>query len=158
MALRQLRLMGDEILSKESKEIKVLNERTLELIDDMFDTMYESGGCGLAAVQVGVLRRLFVVDVTGDSPMVFINPVILEKKGEQTGDEGCLSVPGKMGCVVRPDYIKVKAFDIEMNEFEMEAEGFLARAICHEYDHLNGVLYVSKVDGDLKDIEGRVES
>ena len=147
MALRQLRLMGDEILSKESKEIKVLNERTLELIDDMFDTMYESGGCGLAAVQVGVLRRLFVVDVTGDSPMVFINPVILEKKGEQTGDEGCLSVPGKMGCV-----------DIEMNEFEMEAEGFLARAICHEYDHLNGVLYVSKVDGDLKDIEDRAES
>lgn len=158
MALRQLRLMGDEILSKQSKEIKELNERTLDLIDDMLDTMYESGGCGLAAVQVGVLKRIFVVDVTGDSPMVFINPVILEKNGEQTADEGCLSVPGKMGCVIRPNYIKIKAFDVEMNEFEMEAEGFLARAICHEYDHLNGVLYVSKIEGDLKNIENKDES
>ncbi len=158
MALRQLRLMGDEILSKQSKEIKELNERTLDLIDDMLDTMYESGGCGLAAVQVGVLKRIFVVDVTGDNPMVFINPVILEKNGEQTADEGCLSVPGKMGCVIRPNYIKIKAFDVEMNEFEMEAEGFLARAICHEYDHLNGVLYVSKVEGDLKNIENKDES
>ena len=155
MALRQLRLMGDEILSKQSKEIKELNERTLDLIDDMLDTMYESGGCGLAAVQVGVLKRIFVVDVTGDNPMVFINPVILEKNGEQTADEGCLSVPGKMGCVIRPNYIKIKAFDVEMNEFEMEAEGFLARAICHEYDHLNGVLYVSKIEGDLKNIENK---
>lgn len=152
MALRQLRLEGDEILSKKSREVKELNERTLDLIDDMFETMYENSGCGLAAVQVGVLKRLFVVDVTGEDPMVFINPVILEKKGEQVGDEGCLSVPGKVGCVIRPNYIKIKAFDEEMNEFEMEAEEFLARAICHEYDHLDGVLYVSKVDGELREV------
>ncbi len=158
MALRQLRLEGDEILSKKSKEIKELNERTLSLIDDMFDTMYENGGCGLAAVQVGVLRRIFVVDVTGEDPMVFINPVILEKKGEQAADEGCLSVPGKVGCVIRPNYIRIRAFDEEMNEFEIEAEEFLARAICHEYDHLDGVLYVSKVEGDLREVDSKAEN
>lgn len=151
MALRQLRLNGDEILTKKSKTVRSVDLRTLDLIDDMFDTMYENAGCGLAAVQVGVLKRIFVVDITGDAPMVFINPEIVERKGEQTGDEGCLSVPNKIGCVIRPNYIRIKAFDEEMKGFELIAEGFLARAICHEYDHLDGIIYTSKVQGELRE-------
>lgn len=149
MALRKVRVMGDDVLRKKCKEVKEVNERTKVLIDDMFDTMYEENGVGLAAPQVGILKRIVVIDV-GDEPLVFINPVILETSGEQTGDEGCLSLPGKSGTVTRPNYVKVRAFDEEMNEFELEGTELLARAICHECDHLDGILYVDKVEGELK--------
>lgn len=149
MAIRNIREMGDPILEKECKEVKDLTLRTKILIGDLIDTMYDADGVGLAAPQVGILKRIFVVDVTGDNPMVFINPVILETDGEQTGYEGCLSVPGKSGKVTRPNYVKVRAFDEEMNEFELEGEELLARAILHEYDHLGGHLYVERVEGPL---------
>ncbi|MCR4789302.1 MAG: peptide deformylase [Lachnospiraceae bacterium] len=149
MAIRNIRQIGDSVLNKPCKDVKEMNERTRELIEDMFDTMYEADGVGLAAPQVGILKKIFVVDVTGEDPMLFINPEILETDGEQTGYEGCLSVEGKSGLVTRPNHVKVKALDINMNEFETEAEGFLARAILHESDHLSGVLYVDKVEGPL---------
>ena len=151
MALRNLRIEGDEILGKVSRPITEMKDRYQELIDDMLDTMYESEGVGLAAVQVGVLRRIVVIDV-GEGPIVLINPEIIEADGEQTGSEGCLSVPGKVGIVTRPNHVKVKALDREMKEFEFEAEGFFARACCHEIDHLDGHLYVEKVEGDLIDV------
>lgn len=149
MALRKVRIMGDDVLRKKCKEVKQVNERTKILINDMFDTMYEENGVGLAAPQVGVLKRIVVIDI-GDDPLVFINPVIVETSGEQTGDEGCLSLPGKSGTVTRPNYVKVRAFDEEMNEFELEGTELLARAICHECDHLDGILYVDKAEGELK--------
>lgn len=152
MALRNVRIMGDDVLRKKCREVKELKERDRVLIDDMFDTMYEENGVGLAAPQVGVLKRIVVIDI-GDEPMVFINPVILETSGEQTGDEGCLSLPGKSGVVTRPDYVKVKALNEEMEEFELEATGLLARAVCHECDHLDGILYVDKVEGELNSAE-----
>lgn len=152
MALRNVRVMGDDVLRKKCKEVKEVNERTRVLIDDMFDTMYEENGVGLAAPQVGILKRIVVIDI-GEEPLVLINPVILETSGEQTGDEGCLSVPGKAGVVTRPNYVKVRAFDEEMNEFELEGTELLARAICHECDHLDGVLYVDKVEGELKNVQ-----
>ena len=153
MALRNVREQGDTILAKISKEVKEVTPRTAELIEDMLDTMYEANGVGLAAAQVGVLKRIFVVDVTGEDPFVFINPRILETKGEQSGQEGCLSVPGKTGIVTRPNYVKVEAYDENMEHFVLEAEELLARAICHEYDHLDGHLYVEKVEGRLMDVE-----
>lgn len=153
MALRNVREQGDAILGKISKEVKEVTPRTAELIEDMLDTMYEANGVGLAAAQVGVLKRIFVVDVTGEDPFVFINPRILETKGEQSGQEGCLSVPGKTGIVTRPNYVKVEAYDENMEHFVLEAEELLARAICHEYDHLDGHLYVEKVEGRLMDME-----
>lgn len=153
MALRNVREQGEGILEKISKEVKEMTPRTAELIEDMFDTMYEANGVGLAAVQVGVLKRIFIVDVTGEDPYVFINPKILETSGEQTGNEGCLSVPGKTGVVTRPNYVKVAAYDENMEYFELEGEELLARAICHEYDHLDGHLYVEKVEGRLMDVE-----
>lgn len=157
MALRIIRKEGDEVLGKVSKEVKEVTPRITQLIDDMLDTMYENQGCGLAAVQVGVLKRIFVIDTTGDDPMVFINPVILEESGEQTGDEGCLSVPEKVGQVTRPNYVRVRAFNEDMEEFEIEATELTARAICHENDHLNGKLYIERVEGELRDIKDRQE-
>lgn len=153
MALRNVREQGDAILGKISKEVKEITPRIAELIEDMLDTMYEANGVGLAAVQVGVLKRIFVVDVTGEDPYIFINPVILETSGEQSGQEGCLSVPGKTGIVTRPNYVKVAAYNEDMEYFELEGEELLARAICHEYDHLDGHLYVEKVEGRLMDVE-----
>lgn len=153
MALRNVREQGDAILGKISKEVKEITPRTAELIEDMLDTMYEANGVGLAAAQVGVLKRIFVVDVTGEDPYIFINPKILETSGEQTGQEGCLSVPGKTGIVTRPNYVKVEAYNEKMEPFVLEAEELLARAICHEYDHLDGHLYVEKVEGRLMDVE-----
>lgn len=150
MAIRKIRLFGDEILRKKCKEVKEVTPRINELIDDMFDTMYDANGAGLAASQVGILKRIVVID-TGESPVVLINPVILEVSGERTENEGCLSFPGKVGQVKRPDYVKVKAFDRNMKEFELEGTGLLARAICHECDHLDGVLYTDKVLGDVMD-------
>lgn len=151
MAIRKIRVMGDDCLRKKCREVTEMTPRIKELIDDMFDTMYEAYGVGLAAPQVGVLKRIVVID-TDDNPIVLINPVILETSGEQAGDEGCLSVPGKAGIVTRPNYVKVKALDINMKEFELEGTELLARAICHECDHLDGVMYVDIVEGDLHDV------
>lgn len=152
MAVREVREMGDPILNKTCKEVKEMNERTLELIDDMFDTMYESGGVGLAAPQVGILKRICVIDCTGEDPILLINPEIVEASGEQTGQEGCLSVPGKAAQVTRPNYVKVRAQNIDMEWFEIEGEELLARAFCHEIDHLDGHLYVEKAEGPLQDV------
>lgn len=148
MAVREIRVQGDDVLTKVCKEVKALTPRTLVLIEDMLDTMYEAQGVGLAAPQVGILKRIVVIDV-GEGPIVLINPEILETSGEQTGDEGCLSVPGLAGQVTRPNYVKVKALDENMEEVIYEGEGLLARAFCHELDHLDGHLYVEKVEGEL---------
>lgn len=148
MAVREIRVQGDDVLTKVCKEVKALTPRTLVLIEDMLDTMYEAMGVGLAAPQVGILQRIVVIDV-GEGPIVLINPEILETSGEQTGDEGCLSVPGLAGQVTRPNYVKVRALDENMEEVIYEGEGLLARAFCHEIDHLDGHLYVEKVEGEL---------
>ncbi|WP_026489587.1 peptide deformylase [Butyrivibrio sp. XBB1001] len=153
MALRTIREYGDDVLAKNCKEVKEITPRIRELVADMFETMYEANGVGLAAPQVGILKRIFVIDCTGEDPMVFINPEILETSGEQTGYEGCLSVPGKSGIVTRPNYVKAKAMDLDGNEFVVEGEELMARAILHENDHLNGHMYVEKVEGDLVDNE-----
>ncbi|WP_026662764.1 peptide deformylase [Butyrivibrio proteoclasticus] len=153
MALRTIREIGDDVLVKNCKEVKEITPRIKELVEDMFETMYEANGVGLAAPQVGILKRIFVIDVTGEDPMVFINPEILETSGEQTGYEGCLSVPGKSGIVTRANYVKAKATDLDGNEFIIEGEELLARAIQHENDHLNGKMYVDKVEGELVDNE-----
>ncbi len=152
MALREIRVEGDPVLTKVCKEVKDVTPRTQDLIDDMIETMYEANGVGLAAPQVGILKRIVVIDV-GEGPIVMINPRIISTDGEQTGDEGCLSVPGKAGCVTRPNYVKARFFDEEMNECEIEGEELLARAICHELDHLDGHLYVEKVEGGLHDVK-----
>jgi peptide deformylase len=150
MAIREIRTMGDEVLTKKCKEVTAMTPRTMFLIEDMIDTMYEANGVGLAAPQVGILKRIVVIDV-GEGPMVLINPEILEASGEQTGSEGCLSVPGKAGEVTRPNYVKVKALNEEMEEVIYEGTELLARAFCHEIDHLDGHLYVEKVEGELYD-------
>ena len=157
MALRQIRTVGDPCLTKVCKEVEEVNERTLTLIDDMLDTMYEAEGVGLAAPQVGVLKRIVVIDV-GEGPIVMINPEILETSGSQTGSEGCLSVPGKAGTVTRPDYVKAKAYDEEMNEYVIEGEELLACAICHELAHLDGHLYTELVEGELVDTEAEEDN
>lgn len=151
MAIRNIREIGDEVLTKKCKEVTQMTERTRELIEDMLETMYEANGVGLAAPQVGILKRIVVIDVTGEDPHVLINPRIVETKGEQTGPEGCLSVPGKSGIVTRPDYVKAVALDINLQPVELEGTELLARAICHELDHLEGHLYVEKAEGPLKD-------
>ena len=151
MAIRNIREIGEEVLTKRCKMVTEMNPRTRELIEDMLDTMYEANGVGLAAPQVGVLKRIVVIDVTGEDPYILINPRIVETDGEQTGMEGCLSVPGKTGQVTRPNYVKVAAQDVNMKEFELEGTELLARAICHELDHLDGHLYVEKVEGPLQD-------
>lgn len=143
--------MGDEVLTKKCREIKEITPRIKELIEDMIETMYEANGVGLAAPQVGILKRLVVIDV-GEGPIVLINPVILETDGTQTGEEGCLSLPGKSGVVTRPNYVKVRAYDENMQEFEAEGTELLARAFCHEIDHLDGHMYVEKVEGELHDV------
>ena len=153
MAIRNIREIGDPVLEKTCKEVKEITPRIQELIDDMFDTLYEADGVGLAAPQVGILKRIVVIDTTGEDPIVLINPKVLETSGEQTGYEGCLSVPGKTGNVTRPNYVKVLAYDQNMDSFELEGTELLARAILHEVDHLEGHLYVEKVEGELKDIE-----
>jgi len=152
MAIRNIREVGDKVLNKVSKEIFEVDRKVHILIEDMLDTMYEACGVGLAAPQVGVLKRLVVIDISpeGDEPIILINPVILEIDGEQTGDEGCLSLPGKIGTVTRPNYVKVKAYNENMEEFEIEGTELLARALCHEIDHLEGVLYVERIQGELR--------
>lgn len=153
MGIRKIRTMGDPVLEKECKEVKEVNKRIKTLIDDMLDTMYEANGVGLAAPQVGILKRIAVVDVSqeGDQPIVMINPVVLETDGEQTGFEGCLSIPGKSGQVTRPNYAKVKAYNENMEEIIIEGEELLARALLHEIDHLDGHLYIEFIEGRLYD-------
>ena len=154
MAIRNIRKMGDTILNKPCREVKEMTEKLSILIDDMLETMYETNGVGLAAPQVGVLKRIVVIDVSPEEdvePIILINPVILETSGEQRGYEGCLSVPGKSGMVTRPNYVKVKALDEDMEEVIYEGEGLLARAFCHEIEHLDGHLYLEKVEGRLYD-------
>ena len=150
MAIRTIREMGDDVLTKVCKEVPKMTLRTRILIEDMLDTMYQAAGVGLAAPQVGILKRIVVIDV-GEGPIVMINPEILETSGEQTGEEGCLSVPGKAGVVTRPNYVKALALNENMEEYIIEGEELLARAICHELDHLDGHLYVEKVEGELHD-------
>lgn len=151
MAIREIREMGDEVLAKKCKPVKMMIPRTMELIEDMFDTLYESGGVGLAAPQVGILKRIVVIDI-GEGPLLLINPEIVETSGSQTGSEGCLSLPGKAGQVTRPNYVKVKALDVNMEPVEYEGTELLARAFCHELDHLDGIMYVEHVEGELYDV------
>ena len=151
MALRTIRIQGDPVLTKKCREINEMTPKIKDLIDDMLDTMYEANGVGLAGPQVGVLKRIVVIDI-GEGPVVMINPVILEKSGEQTGDEGCLSLPGKAGTVTRPNYVKARAFDENMEEYEIEGTELMARAICHELDHLDGHMYTEIVEGPLHDV------
>lgn len=153
MAIRNIRRIGDSVLGKQAKPITEVSRRLNGLIDDMLETMYEANGVGLAAPQVGILKRLVVIDVTeeGNEPIVLINPEIVAAEGEQTGDEACLSVPGKTGTVTRPMQVTVRALDRRLQPFEISGTGLLARAFCHEIDHLDGVLYVSHVQGGLRD-------
>lgn len=152
MALRTIRKQGDPILTKKCRPIEEMTPKIRELIFDMLETMYDAYGVGLAAPQVGILKRLVVIDV-GDGPLVLINPEIIETDGEQTGDEGCLSVPGMAGQVTRPNYVKVRALDQNMEEVELEGTELLARAFCHELDHLDGKMYTELVEGDLHKVE-----
>ena len=151
MALRKIRTEGDPVLNKISRPVKEMTSRNLDLISDMLETMYDACGVGLAAPQVGVLKRIVVIDV-GEGPIVLINPEIIETAGEQTGEEGCLSVPGMSGQVTRPNYVKVKALNIHMEEQIYEGEELLARAFCHELDHLDGHMYTEKVEGPLHEV------
>ena len=151
MALRTIRIQGDPVLEKQCRPVKEVTPKITELIDDMLETMYDACGVRLAAPQVGVLRRIVVIDV-GEGPIVMINPEIIETSGEQTGDEGCLSIPGKAGTVVRPNYVKARFFGEDMQEYEIEGEELLARAICHELEHLDGHLYTERVVGQLHDV------
>ena len=155
MAIRNIRTYGDSILNKECKPITQMNRKLEILIEDMLDTMYEANGVGLAAPQIGILKQLVVIDISpdGDSPIVLINPEIVETDGSQTGEEGCLSVPGKSGVVTRPNYVKVKALDENMEEVFYEGTELLARAFCHEIDHLHGIVYVSKAEGGIHDVK-----
>ncbi len=157
MALRNLRLEGDEILRKKSRIIKNINDRIKILSEDMIETMNENDGIGLAAPQVGVLKRLIVVDIE-ENPMVMINPEILEKSGEQIINEGCLSVPNKNGDVKRPEQLKVIYTDLDGNSHTIKTEGLLSVVISHEVDHLNGVLFIDKVIKETEVKEGVVKS
>lgn len=146
MALRNIRQYGDDVLRKKCREIDKIDNRLLTLIEDMKETMYDADGVGLAAPQVGILKRLFVVDI-GEGPLVFINPEIIETSGSQTDEEGCLSLPGETEEVMRPNYVRARALNEKWEEFEIEAEELLARAILHEYDHLNGTLFIDRAKG-----------
>lgn len=153
MATRKIREIGDPVLGKRCKEVTEVTPRLHELIDDMFETLREESGVGLAAPQVGILKQVVVIDTTGEDPLLLINPKILEISGEQEGYEGCLSVPGKTGQVKRPNYVKAVAYDKNLTPFEIEGTELLARAICHEVDHLEGHLYVERVEGPLMNTE-----
>jgi peptide deformylase len=159
MAIRNIRTMGDSILNKQAKEVKEMTPKIKQLIEDMLDTMYDADGVGLAAPQVGILKQIVTIDTSPDAsnPIVLINPVILETAEEQRGSEGCLSVPGKTGIVTRPNYVKVKAYNENMEEVILEGTELLARAFCHEIDHLDGKLYVDLVEGELLDVEADEE-
>ena len=158
MALRTIRMLGDPVLNKACKEVKEVTPKISTLISDMLETMYEANGVGLAAPQVGILKRVVTIDIgEGDGPLIMINPVILASDGTQTAGEGCLSLPGKAGQVTRPNHVIARAYNEKMEEFEIEATELLARAICHEVDHLDGHLYVEKVEGPLQDAAAEEE-
>lgn len=144
MAIRNIRKHGDEILRKKSRKVEEINERIVTLIMDMQETMYEADGVGLAAPQVGILKRIAVIDV-GNGPINLINPEIIETEGEYLDEEGCLSIPGEQGKVLRPRKVKVKALNEKGEEFIIEGEDLLARALCHEIDHLDGILFIDKL-------------
>ncbi|MBO4862657.1 MAG: peptide deformylase [Firmicutes bacterium] len=145
MALRRILTDGDETLKKVCRPVTEINDRIRSILDDMAETMHDAGGVGLAAPQVGILRRMFVVQTDPEGPLYeLINPQIMETDGEQTGDEGCLSVPGYVGTVTRPNYVKIKGLDRNGNSVEYEGTELLARAFLHENDHLDGVLYTQK--------------
>ncbi|MBO4213415.1 MAG: peptide deformylase [Lachnospiraceae bacterium] len=156
MAIRTVRILGDDILTKKCREITEVTPRIRELATDMLDTMYEANGVGLAGPQVGILKRIVVIDV-GEGPMVLINPVIISSDGEQTGEEGCLSYPGKSGIVTRPNHVIAKAYDLDMKEYTIEGEGLLARCICHELDHLDGHMYVELAGDTIHDVNYETE-
>ena len=152
MAIRNIRIMGDRVLNKKSRPVEVMTPKLRVLIQDMFDTMYEATGVGLAAPQVGILKQIVVIDIgDGEGPLVLINPEVIEASGSQTGEEACISVPGKYGIVTRPNYVRVRACNEDMEEVEIEGEELLARALCHEIDHLSGKLYVYKTEDGLHD-------
>ena len=143
MAIRNIRISTDEVLRKKCKPVKEITPNLLTLLDDMADTMDDANGVGLAAPQVGILKRVVVIDI-GEGLVELINPEILETSGSQIDDEGCLSVPGKYAPMDRPNYVKVKAMDRDGTEFIIEGEELMARALCHEIDHLDGILYIDK--------------
>ncbi|MGN0391191.1 MAG: peptide deformylase [Wujia sp.] len=153
MAIRKIRHDGDDILRKVCKPIEKMTPRIQTLIEDMYETMYEANGVGLAAPQVGILKRVVVIDIGDDNAYTLINPEIIEADGEQTGEEGCLSLPGLQGTVTRPNHVICRAQNEEMEVYTIEAEGLLARAICHELDHLDGILYKDKVEDGLYKVE-----
>ncbi len=159
MAIRNLRLEGDEILSKKSREVEVIDDKLQTLIDDMIDTMHKYNGVGLAAVQVGILKRVVVIDLYDDKgPIVLINPVILKTKGEQEVDEGCLSFPNKFAKIIRPEEVVAEYTDREGKRVKVKAKDLLAQAICHELDHLEGEVFVDKIlPGTLEYIEPEKE-
>lgn len=146
MALRKILMFGDEMLYKKSRKVEKFDKRLHDILDDMAETMYSAKGAGLAAVQIGILRRIVVIDTTkeGTGLIELINPEIIEQSGEQTAKEGCLSLPGKCGEVTRPMRVKVKAYDRNGNLFEKEGTEMLARAFCHEIEHLDGHLFIEK--------------
>lgn len=144
MAIREIVIYGDDVLTKKCRTVEKIDDRVKTLVQDMFETLYESNGVGLAAPQVGILKRIAVIDL-GDDPMVLINPEIIEEEGEQTGNEGCLSYPGKYGEVKRPYKVKVRATDLDGNIRELSGEGLLARAFCHEIEHLDGHMFIERV-------------
>ena len=145
MALRNIVQVGDDVLRKKSFPVSTIDDKVLQLLDDMKETLIKAEGVGLAAPQVGVLKRIFIVSLDGEY-YECINPTIIKESGKQRGEEGCLSVAGKYGTVVRPSKVVVKATDRNGKEFTVKAEGFLARAFCHENDHLDGVLYIDKAE------------
>ncbi len=146
MAVRNIREDGDEILRKKCRTVEVVDERLKQLVEDMLDTMYKYNGVGLAAPQVGVLKRVVVIDIDDDKgPYVLINPEIIKEKGEQEVEEGCLSFPNKFAKIVRPAEVTVKALDKDGKEYKIKAKDLLAQAISHEVDHLNGILFVDKI-------------
>ena len=153
MATRKIRLDGDDVLRKVCKPIEKMTPRLQTLIDDMYETMYDANGVGLAAPQVGILKRIVVIDIGDDNAYTLINPKIIEADGEQTGEEGCLSLPGLQGTVTRPNHVICEAYDEDMQLRQIEGEGLLARAICHELDHLDGILYKDKVEDGLHKVE-----
>ncbi|MDO5702049.1 MAG: peptide deformylase [Lachnospiraceae bacterium] len=157
MALRTIRTAGDPVLEKKCREVKEMTPRIKELIKDMYETMYDGNGVGLAAPQVGILRRICVIDCTGEDPYTLINPVIVESDGEQTGDEGCLSYPGKVGTVTRPMRVVVEAYNENWEKIRLETEELMARAVCHELDHLDGHMYMEKVEGPIREVESDSE-
>jgi len=157
MGMRKIVTLGDEALRKTCKPMQKFDFRLWLLLRDMADTMYKANGVGLAAPQVGILRRVVVVDV-GDGLIELVNPEIIATEGEQEGPEGCLSLPGRQGYVRRPNKVTVRALDRNGKPFEITGEGLLARAFCHELDHLDGILYIDKMDHEIFDDEDDEEA